>query len=290
MINQQHIIQRLSASATLNEYKKFALLDSYICLIDETFDSLQHRTLRTGLLFLLQGHGYLSCYGESIELKAGDIMFYPINLLLQGSIPSDQPPILFIAINVNVDLLLKLTKKMTLKPQKHTAKHLSHCQMSPMIETALFNILALIDAPEAQTVLLEGRETELYYYLLQSPLRGHLQELVKPDSALNKVRLATQFIAENFNKKLSVDEIAEEVGMSVASLYQHFRQLTQITPIQYQKQLRLSEARRLITTYPITMAQVAFAVGYESPNQFSREYKRMFGSSPKKDVTPTRFF
>lgn len=282
-MNQQHVIDQLMARATLNEYKKIALLDSYLCLIDEGFNSFKHRTLRTGLLFLLKGEGYLSCYGERVALKAGDIMFYPINLLLQGSIPSGRPPILFISINVNVDLLLRLTKKLALKPQKQAAKRLAYCQMSPEIEAALLRILMLMDAPQEQAVLLEGRETELYYYLLQSPLRGNLEELVKPDSALNKVRLATQFITEKYNKKLNVNEIADDVGMSSASLYQHFKQLTQLTPIQYQKLLRLSEARRLIASHQMTVTQAAFEVGYESPNQFSREYKRMFGCNPRQD-------
>lgn len=226
MIIKQDIINRLTSLATLNKYKKLSLLDSDICLIDDQFNALQHRTLRTGLLFLLTGKGQLSCYGERIELAAGDMMLYPINLLLQGSIPSGQPPILFISITVNMDLLFKLSQKLDLKSQKGTSNQLSHCKMSSEVEEALFRILTLIGYPDEQEVLLNGRETELYYYLLKSPLRHNLEELVKPESAFNKIRLATQLITENFNKKMKVDDIASKVGMSSASLYQHFKQLT----------------------------------------------------------------
>lgn len=282
MSNPQ-VINRLMALSALNEHIKLPLLDSYIHLLDYQFDSLLHRTVRTGLFFLLKGEVELLCQGQILTLKAGDMMFYPINLLLQGTISPAQSPILFISITVNVDLLLKLCNKLALKPQKNPLPPLPYCKMSSTIEEALYRIYALLDELHKQSVLLDGRETELYYHLLESPLGASLQEVIKPDSALNKVGIATQFIAENLHKKIAVKDIANLVGMSNASLYQHFKQLTQLTPIQYQKILRLNEARHLLSINQLSISQIAFKIGYESPNQFSREYKRLFGVTPRQE-------
>lgn len=88
----------------------------------------------------------------------------------------------------------------------------------------------------------------------------------------------------NFNEKLNIDDIAEHVNMAPSSFYRNFRKVTQVSPLQYQKQLRLYEAQRLMLTGEHSAESASYIVGYESPTQFSREYKKMFGNSPKKDV------
>ena len=97
----------------------------------------------------------------------------------------------------------------------------------------------------------------------------------------NKVVKAITEIKNKFNEKLNIKELANLVEMSESSLYQNFKIITSMTPIQFQKNLRLQEAKQILTVRNIEVSEVAFAVGYESPSQFSREYSRMFGMSPK---------
>ena len=111
-----------------------------------------------------------------------------------------------------------------------------------------------------------------------------LRQIARSDSRLAQVRRAIDWIRLHFAEPLRVAPLAAMAGMSLAAFYRHFRKVTAMTPIQYQKRLRLLKARRQLLFEPHNAASVAFSVGYESPSQFSREYARMFGMPPGRDV------
>jgi len=153
---------------------------------------------------------------------------------------------------------------------------------------AWVRMLRLMDRPDEIAVLAPAYEREILFRVLQGPLGWMLRDIAAPDAALSRIGVAIQWIRENFAKPLRVEALAEMAALSVSAFHRHFKAITALSPIQYQKQVRLLHARRLLMAGEGTATSVAFGVGYESPNQFSREYARQFGLPPSKDVVRLR--
>lgn len=127
---------------------------------------------------------------------------------------------------------------------------------------------------------------EVHFRLLQAPFGGMLRDLLSGNSNTSNISKAITFIRSHFDQTISVTEVAKSVGMSISSFHQHFKTITESTPLQYQKELRLLEARRLIKIEGKSVTETALKVGYESPNQFSRDYTRKFSINPSVDLKP----
>ena len=149
-------------------------------------------------------------------------------------------------------------------------------------------LLALLDEPAAIPVLAPLIEREIHYRLLLSDQAARLWQIASVGSQSHRIAKAIDWLKTNYARPLRVDELAAHVQMSLSSLHHHFRQLTAMSPLQYQKWLRLNEARRLMLNERHDAASAAFMVGYESPSQFSREYGRLFGAPPKRDIEGLR--
>ncbi|RUX24028.1 AraC family transcriptional regulator [Mesorhizobium sp. M2A.F.Ca.ET.042.01.1.1] len=145
-------------------------------------------------------------------------------------------------------------------------------------------MLRLLDRPEEIPVLAPMLEREIAFRLLQGPQGEKLHQLARADGRLSQIRRATAWIRLHYNEPIDVTQLAELSHMSNAAFHRHFKAATAMSPIQYQKQLRLLEARHLLIAQPGSAAQVAFTVGYESASQFSREYARQFGLPPARDA------
>lgn len=152
---------------------------------------------------------------------------------------------------------------------------------------AWLRLLKLLDRPNDIGVLAPLCEREIYYRLLQGPQGAALRQIVQNGSRLNHVRRAIAWIKAHFQEPVRIEALAELCGMSPATFHRHFKAATAMSPLQYQKNLRLQEARRLLLANQ-DAARTAFAVGYESPSQFSREYARLFGVSPSRDAMRLR--
>lgn len=149
------------------------------------------------------------------------------------------------------------------------------------------HLLALLDTPEDIAVLAASRERELLYRLLQSPHGPLLRQIGRQEGRLAQVRRAIEWMRQHFDESFPIETVADIAGMSVPSFNRHFRMATSSSPLQYQKTLRLQAARRLLAA-DADATRAAFAVGYESPSQFSREYARLFGRPPKQDASRLR--
>jgi AraC-like DNA-binding protein len=152
---------------------------------------------------------------------------------------------------------------------------------------ALLRLLHTVLDPTDSLVLLPQILREAHFRLLQSDHGGMLRTLSRYDSHENGIARAISIIRGSFKEALSVPDLAKQVGMSTSSFYQHFKVITDSTPLQYQKDLRLLEAQRLLTAEGLSVTSTAFEIGYESPSQFSREYVRKFGSTPSADLKQT---
>ncbi len=129
---------------------------------------------------------------------------------------------------------------------------------------------------------------EILYRLLTGDQGARLRQFATRGSRSQQMAHTIEWMKQHFTEAISVDDLAQMAGMSPSSFHQHFRAMTALSPLQYQKQLRLQEARRLMLTEHLDAATASFRVGYESPSQFSREYGRMFGAPPRRDMTHLR--
>lgn len=155
--------------------------------------------------------------------------------------------------------------------------------LPPALEEALARLLRLLDTPEDAPTLSPLVMREVVYHLLRGPQSAQLQRMVAPERGRG-VMGAVRWLKENYTQPLRVEDLARQVHMSASGLHHHFKAVTAMSPLQYQKQLRLQEARRLLLAQAADAATVSFQVGYNSPSQFSREYARMFGAPPQRDV------
>ncbi len=151
--------------------------------------------------------------------------------------------------------------------------------------TAFGRLIELLDEPQDIPILAPVIQREIIYRLLVGDQGARLRQMALVGSQSQQIARAIDWLKGNFTRPLRIDDLATQVNMSTSTFHHHFRALTAMSPLQYQKQLRLNEARRLMLTERLDATTAAFQVGYESPSQFSREYSRLFGNSPLRDIT-----
>ena len=156
------------------------------------------------------------------------------------------------------------------------------------LASAFLRLIELHDAPEDIPILAPAIKREIYYRLLTGDQGIRLRQIALAGSQSHQVARAIDWLKENFTQTMRVEELARQVNMSTSTFHHHFRSLTAKSPLQYQKWLRLNEARRLMLVDQLDAASASFEVGYDSPSQFSREYSRLFGNSPQRDIVSLR--
>ncbi|RSC25231.1 AraC family transcriptional regulator [Pseudomonas putida] len=199
-------------------------------------------------------------------------------------------PCLGLAFQLDQRVLAELIAQGSLPPRRErtSGTGVGIGTVTDAILAPFSRLVALLDEPEAIPVIAPLIQREIHYRLLMSDQTARLRQVAAVDSHGHRIGKAIDWLKTNLAASLRVDELASRVQMSAPSFHQHFRQLTGMSPLQYQKWLRLSEAKRLMLNEHRDVSTAAFEVGYESPSQFSREYSRMFGVAPKRDITALR--
>ena len=153
---------------------------------------------------------------------------------------------------------------------------------------AMSRLLGLLDQPRDIAMLAPLFEREILYRLMQGEQGAMLRQIALSDSRLSQIARTIGWIRRNYAESLRIEALAQLAGMSASSFHRHFKAATAMSPLQFQKQIRLQEARKLLLAQKADAARVGFAVGYESPSQFSREYSRLFGAPPGRDAAQLR--
>lgn len=161
-------------------------------------------------------------------------------------------------------------------------------EAGPELIDAILRLVRLLDRPTDIPVLAPMLEREVLWRLLQGPSGPMVQQIGLAESRLSQVNRAIQWLQANFAAPMQVEDLARLAGMSAASFHRHFKAVTAMSPLQYQKQLRLQAARTLLLSQPGDVAGAGFSVGYDSASQFSREYARLFGAPPGRDAARLR--
>jgi AraC-like DNA-binding protein len=154
----------------------------------------------------------------------------------------------------------------------------------PDLLDPIVRLLRLLDRPDDVPVLGPAIEREILWRLIKGEQGAMVRQLGLADSRLSQISRAVRWIRDHHTAMLRIEDLARVANMSATSFFRHFRAVTSLTPIQYQKQVRLQEARAKLLANPGDMAAVGYAVGYDSPSQFSREYRRLFGAPPGRDT------
>lgn len=204
--------------------------------------------------------------------------------------PTPEHPYLSMYFYLDRQILTDLVMEMEPenRPPFMGGEGVSVADADPEFMEGVLRLAELLDKPKQIAVRAPLIMRELHYLLLIGPQGGILQGLYTRGSQNNQVIQAISFLKQNIAIPLRVDDLARQVNMSISSLHRHFKSVTGFSPLQYHKQLRLYEAQRLMMVESERAANAALSVGYESVTQFNREYKRMFGEPPHRDVNRRR--
>lgn len=238
------------------------------------------------LHLVLQGTKTLSIGDQVLEYRPSTYFLVPVDVPATGEIYPSGPDLPYLALCLTLDpnvIATLLADEIKTTAQPTVNRFAAVTALAEMLD-AWLRMMRLVDHPNEATVLAPMIEREILFRVLQGPLGPMLREIARPDGRLAQIRRATLWIGEHYTEPFRVEPLATMSDMSVAAFYRHFKTITGMTPIQYQKRLRLLRARWLLLFEPRDAASIAFTVGYESASQFSREYSRLFGMPPARDA------
>ena len=238
------------------------------------------------LCLIAQGSKRVSLGEHSVVYDASHYLLVSVDLPLVGHVLEASPDAPYLCCKIDLDpgMLADLLIADGSTPPRSELPALAVYPGDPDLIDAACRLVRLLDRPETVAALAPLIEREIAYRLLNGPHGAMLRHMATADSHLNQVSRAIARIRSGFHEQLRIDDVAAAAGMSASSLHAHFKAVTRMTPLEYQKQLRLQEARRLMLAAGSSAGAAGFAVGYDSPSQFSREYRRLFGAPPRQDI------
>jgi AraC-like DNA-binding protein len=242
------------------------------------------------LCFVLQGAKRVSFGDRTIEYRGASFLIASVDLPATGQVvqASADEPYIAMALALDPASVAAILLDMPARDGGQPARGLEISPLTADVVDPLLRLCRLLEAPDDIAVMAPMLEREILYRILLGPQGAMLRQIARSDSRLSQIRRAVDWIRRNFAEPLRVDALADMAGMSASSFHRHFKAVTAMSPLQYQKQIRLQEARRRLLGTPGEAARVAFSVGYESPSQFSREYARQFGLPPIRDAARLR--
>ena len=240
------------------------------------------------LCIVIQGRKRALLEDEVYVYDALNYLVVSITLPARSHVIEASPAKPYLCLRIGIDastiseLLLQLGPGAVPNPTAGRALFLG--KMSEPLLDAVFRLVCLLDRPDEAAVLGSLVLKEIHYRALVGELGHRLRELCTADSHAQRIARVIKLLKSDYAEPLSVERLAAVAHMSVSSLHHRFKEVTAMSPMQYLKQLRLHEARRLMLSEGLDASSASFRVGYESPSQFSREYRRLFGAAPKREV------
>lgn len=237
--------------------------------------------------FTIQGKKILTIGDRTTNLIGPSYFVLPLHIPATGTVHPTRDGRSYISLGLEINqsilqsLLRDLPAEQILNAQE---EDFSGCEMRPELMDALLRLLQLTKNPEEINALAPAYEREILYRVLKGPQGGYLRQLGQRQSHFFQVSQTVQWLRTHYMKPLDVKDAAAKSGMAINTFHRQFKRATGLSPIQFQKQLRLIEARNLMVFEGYTAGTAAYKVGYQSSSQFNREYTRFFGESPAKDT------
>ena len=236
------------------------------------------------ICIVIQGEREIRLGNQYYLFDEQHFMFCPVDIPMCGKIVKATPNEPFVVLSMKIDLQavnqILFEQHLPLAKSEINLPAFTQWHLDSELKNAFARLLLLHENPEDITFLAPLIQQEIYYRLLKGEQGGKLKQMVSFGSNTQKIAKATQYLQTHFRETVRMETLAELCGMSLSGFHHHFKEITTLSPLQYQKSLRLMEAKRLIYQEKSAIAEAAYQVGYESPSQFSREYKRYFGVAP----------
>ncbi|MED1203091.1 AraC family transcriptional regulator [Heyndrickxia acidicola] len=253
---------------------------------------LRHVFYNPSLCIIVQGAKEVLLAQERFKCGPTNYLVSSVDLPVKSQVTtaSFDEPYLALALQISPIQILEVLSDSVIpagrQENSKRAMYVSPIELSLL--DAVLRLANLLDNPKDIPVLAPLFTKEILYRVLQGQHATMLEQIAIEGSSTNRIRDVIEHIKVNYDKSLKIEELAEIATMSIASIHRHFKEVTSMSPIQFQKQMRLQKARHLLFFESTDAADVAFKVGYESPSQFSREYSRMFGYPPIEDIKRLR--
>jgi len=242
--------------------------------------------------FIAQGAKRVTLGDEARDYEHDHYLLVSFDLPIISEVRRATPEVPFLSLSLDLDLgiiadLMASTDD-RLSRDVPTERGLAVGRLTPELGDSLLRLVRLLEAPHEIPVLAPLIEREILFRLLIGEHGARLRHLVAVDSQSRHIARAIAWLRENYMQPLRIDALAKIAAMSTSTFHLHFKAITAMSPLQFQKHLRLQEARRLMLTQAIDAADAGHQVGYESASQFSREYGRLFGAPPRRDLALLR--
>lgn len=253
-----------------------------------------HTVHKPGLCIVVQGRKEVRLRDEGYVYDPLNYLVVSVTLPLAGQVIEASPVEPYLCIRLDIDPC-EITQLIADAspigvPSGAQNRGLFLDKIDTSLLDAMLRLVRLLESPEDIPTLAPLAIREILYRLLRGQQGQRLHEIAIVDSQAHRVTRAIEWLNGNYSKPLQIDSLAKLVNLSTSTLHHRFKSITAMSPLQYQKQLRLHEARRLMISEGLDVAAAGFQVGYESPSQFSREYSRQFGSPPTRDLAKLRSF
>lgn len=251
-----------------------------------------HAVYEPAFCFVAQGRKQALLGGEVFRYDPGNYLIYTVDLPLTFQVEeaSIEQPYLGFRLNLDPSLVASVIMESGMEPKKGdaTMKAMDVGPTDADLLDAAVRLIRLLDAPGGSNVLAPLIIREIIFRLLAGGQGARLSHLLASGGDTRRISKAIGQLRENFDQPLRIDDLARELGMSVSGFHHHFKSVTAMSPLQFQKQIRLQEARRLMLGEDLDAASAGFRVGYEDPAYFSRDYKKHFGAPPQRDIAKLR--
>ena len=244
------------------------------------------------ICLIAQGTKRVLLENDSFEYDVNTYLIASVHLPTTYQVLTASPDEPYLGLLLKFDLRelsqLMVDSNLALPPAPQSSRGMATGEVTLSLLSAFQRLVSLLDEPENISILAPIIQREILYRLLVGDQGARLRQIASTGSRSHQIARAIDWLKGNFTRQLRIEDLAEQAHMSASSFHNHFRSLTSLSPLQYQKQLRLQEARRLMLAEHLDATTAAFRVGYESSSQFSREYSRLFGAPPLRDISKFR--
>lgn len=240
--------------------------------------------------FTVQGTKVISIGDRTTALKGPSYFVLPVHVPATATVhpARDGRPYMSLGLEINQEILHELLKDVPEDLMPTSADQFSSCKVDVEMMEVWLRLLKLTKNTKDIPALAPAYQREILYRVLRGPQGWYLRQLGLRESSFSQISKIVKWLRDNYMKPIDIKKIASESGMAINTFHRQFKKATGLSPIQFQKQLRLLEARSLIAYDGAAVANAAYQVGYQSPSQFNREYSRFFGAPPAKDTAKLR--
>lgn len=289
-INREELIERMNRIAREN-----SLLEAFpgIFIYQSTKPSENDiYVLQPAFCIIAQGSKDVLLNDELFHYDSGHYLISTIDLPVKSNVveASREKPYLNLRIDLDPAVVASVIIESGIETKKAGGK-VKAMDVSPIdadLLDAVVRLVKLLDTPDEMKLFSPPIIREIIYRLLRGRQGERLSHLVATEGDTRRISRVVKQLRENIDQPLKIEEVARELGMSVSGFHNHFKSVTAMSPLQFQKQIRLQEARRLMLGENMDVATAGFRVGYEDPSYFSREYKKLFGVPPLRDIAQLR--